>query len=86
MGLAQNHIQANYPQANEVFAQLGLETNTSFQAFIADVFVNSQIGTSCLLLDRIVALIGGLAHPEKSSEHELKDLVVQIALFHNKFS
>jgi hypothetical protein len=48
-------------------------------AFVADVYSNTKVDKNSLLLARFYSLLAGLAHPEQTSEHKMKELIVQIA-------
>lgn len=60
---ALTYIKENHPEFQAVSDRLGLSSNSSFNAFVTDIFVNTASKTqkSCLLLDRFVNLLGQLA-------------------------
>jgi len=51
-----------------LFKKYGLDKNTNFQTFVADVYTNTKVGESCLLLDRFVNLIAALDGSYKTND------------------
>ena len=51
-----------------MFKKYGLDKNANFQTFIADIYTNTKVGESCLLLDRFVNLIAALDGSYKTAD------------------